>query len=158
MNAPDITPFVHRYPDLGTAPVPVEVMTSPAYFELEREKIFKKSWLNVGRVDDIPERGDYMVKDLAIVQTSLIIVHGSDGRVRALHNVCSHRGNQVAKSCGNAKGFSCGFHGWTYDTTGALVFCPDEPQFFNLDKGKLGRVEVNQGVPAGKQPAGEREA
>ena len=149
MNKPDITPFNNLYPNLGTDPVPVEVMTSPEYFEIEREKIFKKSWLNVGRVDDIPERGDYMVKDLAILQTSLIIVNGQDGDIRALHNVCLHRGNQVASDCGNAVGFSCGYHGWTYDTTGDLAFCPDEEQFFNLKKSNLGLRAAHCEVWAG---------
>lgn len=143
MNAPDQRPFVRQYPDLGTQPLSIGPMVSAEYFELEREKIFKKTWLNVGRVEDIPKRGDYMVRDLAILQTTLIVVRGDDDRIRAFHNVCRHRGNQVAQGCGNAKGFSCGYHGWTYDTSGNLVHMPDEGQFFGLDNGKLGLVAVH---------------
>ncbi len=149
MNKPDVKPFTRQYPELGTAPVSTESMTSPEYFEIEREKIFKQSWLNVGRVDDIPGPGDYMVKDLAILQASLIIVRGSDGNIRALHNVCSHRGNKVAKGCGNAKGFSCGYHGWTFATDGELVFCPDEEQFFDLQKNDLALRAAHCDVWAG---------
>lgn len=116
--------------ELGTAPLALETNISEEYFEGEREKLFKKVWLNVGREEDIPNPGDHFVKDLPILQTSLLVVRGEDGRVRAFHNMCMHRGNKVVKSCsGKAKGFQCGFHGWTYDLEGKLVHVPDEGQF-----------------------------
>ncbi|MCG2634149.1 MAG: aromatic ring-hydroxylating dioxygenase subunit alpha [Gammaproteobacteria bacterium] len=134
MNAPDPKQFTQNHPELGCAPLSTRPNISPEYFELEREKIFKKSWLNVGRMDMCPNPGDYYVKDIAILNTSLIIVHGQDGIVRAFHNACPHRGNKVAQGKGNTKGFACGFHGWTFDNQGALVFVPDEEQFFDFDK------------------------
>lgn len=149
MNAPNDRPFVRQYPELGTGPLPIEPMVSPDYFELERERIFKKTWLNVGRVEDIPRNGDYMVKEIAILQTTLIVVRGDDGVIRAFHNVCRHRGNQVAQGCGNAKGFACGFHGWTYDTCGTLVNVPDKEQFFGIDTRQLGLPAVHCDLFAG---------
>lgn len=143
MNAPDNRPFHRQFSELGTGPLAIEPMVSPEYFELEREKIFKRQWLNVGRVEDIPNPGDYRVIPIAILQTSLILVHGMDGVIRAFHNVCRHRGNSVARGCGNARGFACGFHGWAYDTTGALTYVPDEAQFFDLDKTRLGLPPVH---------------
>jgi len=143
MNAPDAKRFSAQFTDLGTGPLSVESMVSPEYFELEREKIFKKAWLNVGRVEDVPKPGDYMVQEIAILQTNVIIVRGADDRIRAFHNVCRHRGNEVAEGCGNTKGFSCGFHGWTYDTLGQLVYVPDEGQFFDLDKSKTGLAPLS---------------
>ncbi|MBL4621410.1 MAG: aromatic ring-hydroxylating dioxygenase subunit alpha [Immundisolibacteraceae bacterium] len=142
MNAPDAKPFNTQFSQLGSGPLSIESMTSSEYFELEREKIFKKSWLNVGRIEDLPKPGDYMVQSIAILQSSLIIVRGDDQQIRAFHNVCRHRGNEIASGCGNAKGFSCDFHGWTYSNQGELAFVPDEGQFFNLDKNKLGLVSL----------------
>jgi hypothetical protein len=55
-----------KYPHLGTDPLPANVFTSAEQFERERERIFKKAWLNVGRVEQIPHPGDYFVKDLAV--------------------------------------------------------------------------------------------
>ncbi|PWG73991.1 (2Fe-2S)-binding protein, partial [Enterococcus hirae] len=83
-------------------------------------------WLNVGRIEDIPDPGDYRVVDLDILQASLILVRGQDGVVRGFHNACTHRGNKVAEGSGNTKGFACGFHGWTFNTEGDLAFVPDE--------------------------------
>ena len=58
-----------EYPELGTGPVPAESYISPEYFELERERIFRRTWLNVGRVEDIPNAGDYFVRELAVCKT-----------------------------------------------------------------------------------------
>lgn len=143
MNAPDAKPYAAKFDYLGTGPLPIEAMVSADYFELEREKIFKRSWLNVGRVEDIPEPGDYMVQQIDILQTRVIIVRGDDDQIRAFHNVCRHRGNEVAQGCGNTKGFSCDFHGWTYDTQGELAFVPDEAQFFDLDKQQMGLPAIH---------------
>lgn len=137
MNMPHQAPpgaMTLRYADLGTGPVSTESCRSAAYFELEREHIFKRSWLNVGREEDVPEPGSFFVKDIDILRTSLIVVRGRDGVVRAFHNACCHRGNEVARGCGRTNGFVCGFHGWTYDTQGRLDYVPDEDQFFDFNK------------------------
>lgn len=132
-----------RYPELGTGPLAVEPYISPAYFELERERIFRKVWLNVGRVEQIPKAGDYFVKDLAICKTSLLVVRGIDGNIRAFHNMCSHRGNQLVWNArGSCRAFTCKFHGWTYALDGKLRQVTDEESFFDLDKDKLGMSPV----------------
>ena len=43
---------------------------SPEYFELERKYVWRESWLLVGRIEDIPEPGDYFVKDIEVCKTS----------------------------------------------------------------------------------------
>ena len=48
--------WTQHYPELGTAPVDYTDSIDPAYFEAEREAIFKKTWLNVGRVERLPRR------------------------------------------------------------------------------------------------------
>lgn len=82
------------YPELGTAPVPIDPYISRAYFEKEQERIFSKVWLNIGRIEQIPNPGDYFVKDLAC-KTSLLVVRGKDSKIRAFHNMCAHRGNKT---------------------------------------------------------------
>ena len=139
-RATEPTRWTASVPELGTDPIPVESYVSPAYFERERETIFRRCWLNVGRVDQIPGAGDYFVHDLPVCDTSLLIVRGKDDVIRAFHNVCQHRGNHVVwRSRGHCRSaFACRFHGWAYDTEGRLVNVPDEPNFFGLDKGRRG--------------------
>ena len=132
-----------QYPELGTGPVPIEPYISPEYFEREREKIFRKVWLNVGRVEQIPNSGDYFVKDLVVCQTSILIVRSEDGQVRAFHNMCSHRGNPVVwKAKGRDKMFTCRYHSWTYGLDGGLRHVPDEKNFYGIKKDCLGLTPV----------------
>jgi phenylpropionate dioxygenase-like ring-hydroxylating dioxygenase large terminal subunit len=132
-----------RYPELGTGPLPIEPYVSAEAFAQERDKIFRKVWLNIGRVEQVPDAGDFFVKDLEICQTSILIVRGEDGVVNAFHNMCSHRGNRLAWSGkGACKGFSCKYHSWTYGLDGSLLHISDEKRFFDLDKKKLGLTPV----------------
>lgn len=130
-------------PSPGIAFVPVEPNISAEYFARERERIFKRVWLKIGRVEEIPRPGDYLVRDLAILQTSLLIVRGPDGIIRAFHNICRHRGNRIVKTCaGSARHFFCGFHGWTYDAHGRLTYVPQEEEFGGLSKDQFGLAQV----------------
>lgn len=132
--------WIKEHGDLGTEPVTTETCTSPEFFELEKERIFRRLWINLGREDDIPEPGDYMVKELAVANTSVLLVRGKDRRVRAFHNVCMHRGNRLVDAeKGNCKKlFVCRFHSWGFDTEGDLKWISDEVNFYDLDKTKLG--------------------
>jgi phenylpropionate dioxygenase-like ring-hydroxylating dioxygenase large terminal subunit len=131
------------YPELGTGPVAIEPYISHEFFELERERVFRRTWLNVGRVEQLPNPGDFIVKDIEICHASVIIVRDRDGKIRALHNVCSHRANKVVwESQGSCGAFKCRFHAWSYRLDGKLSSVPDESNFFNLDKEQLGLTPV----------------
>jgi phenylpropionate dioxygenase-like ring-hydroxylating dioxygenase large terminal subunit len=133
--ATDTKRWAQQYKELGTGPVSVEPCTSESYFERERENIFKRVWLNVGRADEIPKLGDYFVRNIAVAKASVIVARGQDGTIRAFHNVCSHRANKVAwDEGGNCNLFTCTFHGWVYGLNGELRGVPDESQFFDFDK------------------------
>lgn len=125
---------------LGKGLVSLEPYRSAEFFDLERDKIFARSWLMMGRVEDLPHKGDYVVKDVEICAASVLIARGADDIIRAFHNVCSHRGNQVVwESSGSRKTmFRCPYHNWTYGSDGRLLAVFDEDKFFGLDKSKCG--------------------
>ena len=52
-------------------PVPTEPCISEQYFQAERSKVFARTWLKVGRVEDLPEPGSYFVQDIAVCATSI---------------------------------------------------------------------------------------
>lgn len=132
-----------RYPEMGTGLVPVEPYISAAYYEREKTHIFKKTWLHVGRVEEIPKTGDYFVKDLDACDTSIIVVRNKQGEIRAMHNVCAHRLNEIVyDKSGNTRKFFCKFHGWAYDLDGKLTGVPDEKCFFDLDREQHGLARV----------------
>ena len=108
-----------------------ESSISPEFFELEREAIFKRAWLNVGRVEQLRRKGSFFTRELAVAKTSLIIVRGMDDEIRAFHNVCRHRGNKLVwnddprvETSGSCRQFACKYHGWRYDLDGKLLLHP----------------------------------
>ncbi len=134
-------PFTSRYPELGTGPIDVAPLIDPELFELERDRVFKKTWLFVARAEEIPEAGDYKIRQLDVASTSIIIVRDKSGRINAFHNICTHRGNKVIQedgaqtfgNCGNHL-MTCRFHAWSFSTDGKLQGVPRQENFANLDK------------------------
>ena len=122
-----------------------EGMTIPAeyYYQMEHylkdERIVgEQFWLMADHVSRIPEPGDFFVFKFGLGQ-SVIVVRGEDNEIRALHNVCRHRGSRLCKhdedpqfnddrlsvkqlgESGNAQFFRCPYHAWMYDLDGSLM-------------------------------------
>src|SRR5579862_2464654 len=87
--------WTERYPELGKGLISYEDSISPDFYELEREAIFKRAWLNVGRVEQLPRKGSYFTKELDVAKSSIVVTRDTDGQVRAFHNICRHRGNKL---------------------------------------------------------------
>jgi phenylpropionate dioxygenase-like ring-hydroxylating dioxygenase large terminal subunit len=148
-NKPAEGSWTEHYPHLDTAPVSYEDSISPAHYEKERDAIFRKTWLNVGRVEQLPRIGSYFTKELDAARTSVIVVKAGDGDVRAFHNICRHRGNKLVwndypqeETQGFCRQFTCKYHGWRYGLEGDLNFVQQESEFFDLDKADYGLVPV----------------
>ena len=123
---------------------------SEDHFKDELEYVFRRGWLNVCRADQLPNPGDFFVKDLYALGVSALIVRGQDGQIRAFYNMCSHRGNKVACDReGNRKGFQCLFHGWVYDTEGKLVSVPEKEKFEFLDMEQESLRPINMDIWGG---------
>jgi phenylpropionate dioxygenase-like ring-hydroxylating dioxygenase large terminal subunit len=137
--------YTQEFPFLGKGPVSIESYVSPGFFELERERIFKKSWLLVCHESELPNPGDYDVKEIAIWGTSVIVIRGSDGIIRAFHNVCRHRGNKIIyeDGKGHTKTLLCNMHAWNYGLDGRLKGVPEQDRFFDLDKKKCGLPPIS---------------
>jgi phenylpropionate dioxygenase-like ring-hydroxylating dioxygenase large terminal subunit len=133
--------WTEHYPELGTEPVSYDDSISPERYELERDAIFGRTWLNVGRVEQLPKKGSYFTKELDAARTSIVVVRGMDDEVRAFHNICRHRGNKLVwtdypreETSGVCRNFTCKYHGWRYTLDGELNFVQQEGEFFGLDK------------------------
>ncbi len=118
--------------------LPAWVYRNPEFYELERERIFKRTWLMVGHVSQVPNPGDYMTLDA--VGERAVVIHGKDGVLRAFHNVCMHRASRVVLgAAGNCAGaIVCPYHGWSYGFDGKLSAAPAEHTYLNLDKDRMG--------------------
>ena len=101
--------------------LPAKYYTSAGVFEEEQKRIFGRDWLYVGRADAIPNSGDYFLANM--FDESLIVVRGADDKVRALYNVCRHRGTRMCEdAAGKFSGaIQCPYHAWTYGLDGRLM-------------------------------------
>ena len=102
--------------------LPGSFYTSPAYFEHEVETLLKHQWHCLGRVDELPQPGDYFATQL--FNEPLLVVRGDDGEIRVLSNVCRHRGMPVAQGSGSTRRFVCSYHAWSYNRDGGLANAP----------------------------------
>lgn len=141
----DTEQWLHdRYPELGRGNLPVGPYIDPAYYEMEKKYLFKKTWLHVGRVEELVKVGDYFVREIPVCDASIIVVRDRSKNLRAFHNVCSHRLNKIAyDSSGNTRKFFCKFHGWAYDLDGSLSGVPDEKSFIDFDRSCHGLTPVS---------------
>jgi nitrite reductase/ring-hydroxylating ferredoxin subunit len=153
---PEEGTWTEHYPELGTGPISFHDSVSPEFYALERDAIFRRAWLNVGRIEDLPRPGSYFTKEIQIAGASVVVVRGMDDTVRAFHNVCRHRGNKLVwedepreETRGVCRQFTCKYHGWRYDLEGALAFVQQEDEFFDVDRAVNGLARVHCDVWAG---------
>jgi len=118
-------------------------------YQSELEQVIYKSWIYAGHVSQIPNKGDYFLFEIG--EDSVIVSRDGKGSVCALHNICRHRGARVCKEKnGNSKSFVCPYHGWVYDTGGALKLARDMESLEGFSREDYGlkkvRLEVFEGM------------
>ncbi len=141
--------------------LPREAYLSPAFHELERERIFRAEWMCVAREEVLERPGEYLVVEP--VGERLILVRGRDGRLRAFHDVCRHRGSRLVlddpppaaageppRPCGRFRGsIVCPYHAWTYGLDGRLRLAPFLDEGRGLRKEDLSLYEARVETWAG---------
>jgi Rieske 2Fe-2S family protein len=111
--------------DRLTASLPAAWYFDPAQYARELEAVWYRDWICVGRAEDLPGVGDYLV--VPVGEESLILTRDREGRPRAFHNTCRHRGSTL---CATSRGhfangrIVCPYHAWTYGLGGELLATP----------------------------------
>lgn len=126
MTTPTTSKYVgrERGEHLRAATPPGSLYWSEDIFREELDRFFSRSWLNVGRAEQVPEPGDFLT--LEVGEEGVIVIRGTDGRLRAFFNVCRHRGTRLVSQASGRKMRSivCPYHAWAYSAEGALVGAP----------------------------------
>jgi phenylpropionate dioxygenase-like ring-hydroxylating dioxygenase large terminal subunit len=115
---------------------------SPEVFQEELDRIWYSQWIFIGHESEVPNPGDFRTG--MVGQQPIIIVRDQQGRLNVFYNRCRHRGNTVCQlKRGNARVFTCAYHGWTYDVDGSLKGVPFEEGYHEiLDHGDLGLTPI----------------
>lgn len=126
--------------------LPAWTYHSEAMFALERERLFLTHWQVVGHVNDVEKPGDWLGFDL--LGERAVVMRGQDGVVRALHNLCRHRGARVVNGeKGHCKGaLVCPFHGWVYNLDGSLRGVAQPSSFGGLDRAQFGLKPIEMEI------------
>ena len=124
--------------EVAYSPITSERYISQEYMLQERDKIWARTWLVAGVLQDVEEPGDFFVFDLE--PESIIVSRSENGELHAFFNVCQHRGTKVLLTeRGNMATYTCPYHGWVYKNDGGLAHVPDEDRFSRgLPKQELG--------------------
>jgi phenylpropionate dioxygenase-like ring-hydroxylating dioxygenase large terminal subunit len=100
----------------------------PAFLALERDGMWKRAWLYAGHTDRLPNPGSWFL--WRETGAPIIVLRDLSGTVRAFYNACQHRGGPLVKEdSGEARGFVCGYHGWSYALDGRLTAIRDRRDF-----------------------------
>jgi len=113
--------------DAGT--IEASAYVDPDIYQLELESVFRRCWLFLAHETQIPKTGDFLSTYMG--EDPVVVVRQKDGGVKAFLNQCRHRGMRLCRSdAGQARNFSCIYHGWVYDLGGELINVPLEQQAY----------------------------
>ena len=111
----------------------------PGVYQADLEHVWYREWLFALPACALQKAGDYQTVQVGAYP--VIVVKGGDGRIRAFHNVCRHRGQRLcSKVSGNAPKLVCPYHQWTYELDGKLLFARDMGDGFDASKYGLKKV------------------
>jgi len=134
-----IASLIERQP--AGSPLLQEFYRDPEIFQRDIDCVHLRQWLCVGHESRIPKPGDWFRFDVA--EESIILVRGRDDEVRALVNVCQHRGSRVCyEQAGHARMLVCPYHAWSYDLDGRLRSTRYMGEDFDVTEHALPRVHV----------------
>jgi len=155
-----ITDELTKFPEAPGARLPREIVMTPAeslistarytsraVFDDEVAKLWSRVWQLACRVDEVGGPGAFT--EYTVADQSFLVVRGDDGRVRAFHNVCRHRGNQLKCGAGSARELRCSFHRWAWTLEGKIKDVPDIDSFEAVDVSQYGLFEVPSGIWSG---------
>jgi len=126
--------------------LPSWLYTDAAVYELEKEKIFYRTWQYVAHQSSFEKPGDYVT--VKICDQNLFVMKGGDGELRAFYNVCQHRAHELLPPGeGNVKSvIVCPYHAWAFEREGALRGAPRSEQRPGFNKAdfslKQARLEM----------------
>lgn len=102
-----------------------DLYLDPELFDLEMERLWRRTWIYVGHDSQVPQPGDFYSTQIG--REPVIMLRGADARVRVLPNRCAHKGTRLVSAVHGkcpAGMIRCPYHGWTYRLDGSLRTVP----------------------------------
>ncbi|MEO5579984.1 MAG: aromatic ring-hydroxylating dioxygenase subunit alpha [Gemmatimonadaceae bacterium] len=114
--------------------LPAAVYSDPAYYAVQKERVFARSWQFAGDAGRVKAPGHVLPFTLldGCLDEPLVLASDEDAKLRCLSNVCTHRGALVVEGEGHVKGFRCRYHGRRFGLDGSFVSMPEFDQTANF--------------------------
>jgi choline monooxygenase len=119
------------HPDIRhAATLPADVYHSSEYFDIQRERVFARTWQYAGDADRVRAPGHVLPVTLLpqCLDEPLVLASDDHGEVRCLSNVCTHRGALVVEGEGHVRHLRCRYHGRRFALDGSFVSMPEFDQ------------------------------
>jgi Rieske 2Fe-2S family protein len=126
----------------GQMSLPAEAYADASVLGWELEHFFDRSWVCVGRSEDLRNAGDRRAVRLG--HERALLVRGESGKLHAFYNVCRHRGHELMAVGETASGrfIRCPYHAWAYGLDGELRGAPGFGKSDSFDKADYPLVRV----------------
>ncbi len=127
---------------------PADFYRSPGWFGRLAERVFARGWFCLGLSAGLEREGAVRPITLlpGVLDEELLLTRSSDGALRLLSNVCTHRGMLVAEIEGHCETLRCRYHGRRFSLDGSFLSMPcfDEVEGFPSPTDDLTSVAVEE--------------
>jgi phenylpropionate dioxygenase-like ring-hydroxylating dioxygenase large terminal subunit len=103
--------------------LPPEAYGSDDLYAAEVDRVFKRGWIPLCRVEQVATPGSYYSID--ILDTPLVVTRDRHGEIRVLSRNCTHRWMEVCSGAGEANVLQCPYHLWSFGLDGHLAGAPE---------------------------------
>ncbi len=118
MSIFEIDPDIRKAKTLSS-----DFYTDERYFEISKEKIFARTWQLLGKSDEVD-----VLKPVTILPRFLdepVLLVKTEGSLKCLSNVCTHRGKILVEEACTASLIRCGYHGRRFSLDGRFLSMPE---------------------------------
>ncbi|MBP1634859.1 MAG: Rieske (2Fe-2S) iron-sulfur domain protein [Acidobacteria bacterium] len=107
--------------------LPARVYSDPAVFDVQRDRVFARSWQLVGDADQVKVPGQVRPVTFleGILPEPLLLTRDAEDEVHCLSNVCTHRGTLVCEGEAVLHQLRCRYHGRRFALDGRFLSMPE---------------------------------
>jgi Rieske 2Fe-2S family protein len=129
--------------------LPPAAFTDERVLDWELASVFGREWICAAHISAVAEPGAWVMREVG--DQSFFVIGGKDGRPRAFHNVCRHRGARIfEEDQGKARArITCPYHAWSYGFDGELLGARATEGLEDFDPSCFGLVPLRTDVVGG---------
>lgn len=114
---------------------------SQEVFEIERKKIFRKTWLFAGLKSFLQKENSYITRNIAGIP---VVIQNFNGSLHAFENVCLHRSAPLQQDFTGVRALVCPYHAWSYNSQGCIKNIPGCDAIYKLENAEKQSLKLKE--------------